>query len=91
MGNFINPLLLGNTAELIDDNTSKVPAKYLAGAGISSLLVGAVLKKYGQNTAGNFIGSLALPLLAAACYKKFSKSNKKDHGSIEGDFPESYY
>jgi hypothetical protein len=70
--NFIDPLLHGITP----NPASKLSIKNLACAGLSALLVGAVLKKTGHNKTAAVIGSLALPLLTSACYKQISKSYK---------------
>lgn len=71
---FIDPLLHGIPQE---NKTVKLSVKNLVLAGIGSLLVGAVLKKTGQNKTAAVVGSLALPLLASACYKQIAKSNKE--------------
>lgn len=68
---FIDPLLHG--IKPLENNTSKLSVKQLACAGISSLLLGAVLTKTGHNKTAAVVGSLALPLLSAALYKKFAK------------------
>lgn len=68
---FIDPLLHG--IKPIENNTANLSAKQLAFAGIGSILIGAVLKKTGHNKAAAIVGSLALPLLSAAVYKKVSK------------------
>lgn len=70
--NFIDPLLHGITP----NPPSKLSVKNLVLAGVGSLLVGAVLKKTGQNKTAAVVGSLALPLLASACYKQLSKNHK---------------
>ena len=74
--NFIDPLLHGITPEKTNNKIPNLSAKQLACAGVSSLIVGAVLKKAGQNKVGNLIGGLALPLLASAAYKQFTKVSK---------------
>lgn len=71
--NFIDPLLHGITPK----PASKLTVKNLVVAGIGSLLVGAVLKKTGQNKTAAVVGSLAVPLLATACYKQISKKSKE--------------
>ena len=68
---FIDPLLHG--IKPIENNTVKLSVKQLAAAGIGSILIGAVLKKTGHNKAAAIVGSLALPLLSAAVYKKIAK------------------
>ena len=68
---FIDPLLHG--IKPIENNTAKLSVKQLAAAGIGSILIGAVLKKTGHNKAAAIVGSLALPLLSAAVYKKIAK------------------
>lgn len=70
--NFIDPLLHG--IKPIQDNTSNLSIKQLACAGFGSLLIGAVLKKTGHGKTGAVVGSLALPLLAAAFYKKIGNN-----------------
>lgn len=75
--NFIDPLLHGITPETIESKIPNVSIKQLACAGVGSLLIGAVLKKAGQNKAGAIVGSLALPLLASAFYKQISKTSKE--------------
>ncbi|MCC9065505.1 PrgI family protein [Flavobacterium piscisymbiosum] len=74
--NFIDPLLHGITPEKSTNKIPNLSAKQLACAGVSTLIVGAVLKKAGQNTIGNLIGGFALPLLASAAYKQFNKISK---------------
>ncbi|PIF29889.1 hypothetical protein CLU81_0273 [Flavobacterium sp. 9] len=72
--NFIDPLLHGITPE-----KSKMPnltTKQLLFAGVGSLIASAVLKKAGQNKTAAVVGSLALPLIASACYKQYSKVSK---------------
>lgn len=72
--NFIDPLLHGITPE-----KTKMPnlsTKQLLFAGVGSLIASAVLKKAGQNKTAAVVGSLALPLLASACYKQYSKVTK---------------
>jgi len=72
--NFIDPLLHGITPE-----KSKIPnlsTKQLLFAGVGSLIASAVLKKAGQNKTAAVVGSLALPLIASACYKQYSKVSK---------------
>lgn len=68
---FIDPLLHG--IKPIEKNTANLTVKQLACAGLGSLLLGAVLKKTGHNKAAAVVGSLALPLLSAAVYKKVAK------------------
>ena len=74
--NFIDPLLHGITPDTTGNKIPNLSVKQLVCAGIGSLLVGAVLKKAGQNTASAVIGGLAVPLLASACYKQISKVSK---------------
>jgi hypothetical protein len=71
--NFIDPLLHGITP----NPTNKLSVKHLVCAGVSSLLIGAILKKAGQNKTAAIVGSIAVPLLASACYKQISKSYKE--------------
>ncbi|SEO65196.1 hypothetical protein SAMN05444671_0152 [Flavobacterium sp. CF108] len=68
---FIDPLLHG--IKPIKNNNNNLSVKQLAAAGIGSILIGAVLKKTGHNKAAAIVGSLALPLLSAAVYKKIAK------------------
>lgn len=84
--NFIDPLLHGITPEETNNLVPNLSAKHLLCAGLSSLLVGAVLKKTGQNTAASIIGGLAVPLLASACYKQITKviKEKKDRNVSSG-------
>ncbi|MEO8533233.1 MAG: PrgI family protein [Flavobacterium sp.] len=89
MSNFINPLLLGNTA-LLDTTTSKISAKQLILAGVGSLLIGAALKKTGHAKTGALVASLALPLLTSACYKKY-KSKKLENVNKSTDISGNYY
>lgn len=74
---FIDPLLHGITPEKNGNKVPNLSVKNLVCAGVSSILVGAVLKNVGNNKAGAIVGSLALPLLATACYKHFAKSAKE--------------
>lgn len=73
--NFIDPLLHGITPE--KTNIPNPSAKQLLFAGVGSLIAGALLKKAGQNTTAAIVGSLALPLIASACYKQYSKISKE--------------
>ena len=77
--NFIDPLLLGITP----NPASKLSVKNLVCAGLSTLVVSAVLKKAGHNKTAAVIGGLALPLLASACYKKLSKISKDKKAETE--------
>lgn len=77
--NFIDPLLHGITP----NPASKLSFKNLVCAGISTLVVGAVLKKAGHNKTAAVVGGLALPLLASACYKKLSKISKDKKAETE--------
>ncbi|MRX39006.1 PrgI family protein [Flavobacterium sp. LC2016-23] len=89
MSNFINPLLLGNTAEL-EQNTSKISAKQLVLAGVGSILIGAALKKTGHAKTGAFVAGLAIPLLTSAVYKKM-KSKKLENVNKSTDITGNYY
>jgi len=77
--NFIDPLLHGITP----NPASKLSVKNLVCAGLSTLVVSAVLKKAGHNKTAAVIGGLALPLLASACYKKLSKISKDKKAETE--------
>ena len=76
---FIDPLLHGITP----NPASKLSVKNLVCAGLSTLVVSAVLKKAGHNKTAAVIGGLALPLLASACYKKLSKISKDKKAETE--------
>lgn len=85
--NFINPLLHGIVPET--KTTSKISATHLACAGVSSLIVGAILQKTGHKKTGAVIASLALPLLSSALYKKLAKpseSGENKSTDITGNF-----
>lgn len=77
--NFIDPLLHGITP----NPESKLSVKNLVCAGISTLVISAVLKKAGHNKTAAIVGSIALPLLASACYKKLSKISKDKKAETE--------
>lgn len=77
--NFIDPLLHGITP----NPASKLSVKNLVCAGISSIVIGAILKKTGHNKAATVVGGLAVPLLASACYKKLSKISKDKKAETE--------
>lgn len=77
--NFIDPLLHGITP----NPASKLSVKNLVCAGISSIVIGAILKKTGHNKAAAVVGGLAVPLLASACYKKLSKISKDKKAETE--------
>ncbi|MBF4494142.1 MULTISPECIES: PrgI family protein [unclassified Flavobacterium] len=86
--NFIDPLLHGIVPEALENKTLNLSVKQLACAGVSTLVIGAVLKKAGQNKTGAFVASLALPLLASAFYKKYKNrisdtSQDIHHSGIE--------
>jgi hypothetical protein len=72
--NFIDPLLHGITP---NPTTNKLSIKQLVIAGVGSLVVSAVLKKAGHTKCAAVAGSVALPLLATACYKQISKTTKE--------------
>ncbi|EJG00151.1 MULTISPECIES: PrgI family protein [unclassified Flavobacterium] len=71
--NFIDPLLHGIKPESKPLNLS---VKQMVCAGVGALLASAVLKKTGHPKASAVVGSLALPILASACYKKYSQVSK---------------
>ena len=77
--NFIDPLLHGITP----NPASKLSVKNLICAGVTSLVVSAILKKAGQKKTAAVVGSIALPLLASACYKKLSKISKEKKAETE--------
>lgn len=77
--NFIDPLLHGITP----NPASKLSVRNLVCAGVSTLIVSAVLKKTGHNKTAAVVGGLALPLLASACYKKLSKISKDKKAETE--------
>lgn len=54
--------------------TPMSPNKLILAAG-GSLLVGGALKMAGKKSAASLIGSIALPLLALGCYRKFSSND----------------
>ncbi|WP_316632330.1 PrgI family protein [uncultured Flavobacterium sp.] len=74
--NFIDPLLHGITPEKTNNVIPNPSVKQLLIAGVGSLIASAVLKKAGQNKTAAVVGSLALPLIASACYKQYSKVTK---------------
>ncbi|KAF2507272.1 PrgI family protein [Flavobacterium foetidum] len=82
--NFIDPLLHGINP--INNNQLNLSAKQLACAGVGSLIAAAVLKKTGHTKSSAFVGSLALPLLASALYKKYAANakEKRDANSTSG-------
>lgn len=71
--NFIDPLLHGITP----NPSKKISIKQLAIAGLGTLLVGAVLKKTGHAKCAAVAGSIAVPLLATACFKQIAKTKKE--------------
>jgi len=71
--NFIDPLLHGIKPESKPLNLS---VKQMVCAGVGVLLASAVLKKTGHKKASALVGGLALPILASACYKKYSQVSK---------------
>jgi hypothetical protein len=77
--NFIDPLLHGITPK----PASKLSVKNLVCAGISTIVLGAVLKKTGHNKAAAIVGGLAVPLLATAGYKALSKISKEKKAETE--------
>ena len=83
--NFIDPLLHGITPQNKPINLS---VKQMVCAGVGALIVSAVLKKTGHTKASAVVGSVALPILASACYKKYAqvtkeKSDAKSSSGIE--------
>jgi hypothetical protein len=75
--NYIDPLLHGITPEKNNNIIPNPSAKQLLFAGVGSLIAGALLKKAGQNKTAAVVGGLALPLIATACYKQYSKICKE--------------
>ena len=71
--NFIDPLLHGIKPESKPLNLS---VKQIVCVGVGALLASAVLKKTGHTNASAVVGSIALPILASACYKKYSQVSK---------------
>ncbi|PBJ08245.1 hypothetical protein [Flavobacterium sp. ACN6] len=71
--NFIDPLLHGITPESQSPNIS---VKQMLCAGVGALLASAVLKKTGHTKASAVVGSIALPIIVSACYKKFNQVSK---------------
>ncbi|BDU26756.1 PrgI family protein [Flavobacterium sp. GSB-24] len=72
--NFIDPLLHGITPQNKSINLS---VKQMVCAGVGALLASAVLKKTGHPKASAVVGSIALPILVSACYKKYSEVTKE--------------
>ncbi len=73
--NFIDPLLHGITPE--SKKSLNLSVKQMVFAGVGALVASAVLKKAGHPKAGAVVGSIALPILASACYKKFNEKAKE--------------
>jgi len=71
--NFIDPLLHGITPENKPLNLS---VKQMVLAGVGALVASAVLKKAGHPKASAVVGSVALPILASAAYKKYAQVTK---------------
>ncbi|TDW47948.1 hypothetical protein EV144_104234 [Flavobacterium sp. 270] len=76
--NFIDPLLHGIVPQGLEQSTTKLSVKQMVLAGVGSLVAGAILKKTGHHITGAIVGSLALPILATACYKKFGNKPKDE-------------
>jgi hypothetical protein len=72
--NFIDPLLHGIERTNMGP---KLSVKHLICAGLGSIVVGALLKQAGQKKTAAVVGSLAVPLLATACYKHLAKTYKE--------------
>jgi uncharacterized membrane protein YebE (DUF533 family) len=72
--NFIDPLLHGIEPQKKPLNLS---VKQMVCAGVGALLAAAVLKQTGHKKVGAVVGGLALPILASACYKKYSQVTKE--------------
>lgn len=73
--NFIDPLLHGITPEA--GKSLNLSVKQMVFAGVGALVASAVLKKTGHTKASAVVGSIALPILASACYKKYSQVSKE--------------
>lgn len=72
--NFIDPLLHGITPQ---DKQLNLSVKQMVFAGVGALLASAVLKKIGHPKASAVVGSIALPILASAAYKKYAEVTKE--------------
>ena len=72
--NFIDPLLHGITPE---NKSLNLSVKQMVCAGVGALIASAVLKKRGHTQASAVVGSNPLPILASACYKKYSLVSKE--------------
>ena len=73
--NFIDPLLHGITPETT--KSLNLSVKQMVFAGVGALVASAVLKKTGHPKASAVVGSIALPILASACYKKYNEITKE--------------
>ncbi|MFC4390851.1 MULTISPECIES: PrgI family protein [Flavobacterium] len=73
--NFIDPLLHGITPE--PSKSLNLSVKQMVFAGVGALVASAVLKKTGHPKASAVVGSIALPILASACYKKYNEITKE--------------
>jgi hypothetical protein len=85
---FIDPLLHGIIPEEIEQKVSAISTKQLVCAGIGTLIAGAVLKKAGHAKTAAVIGSIALPILASAIYKKFASTTESQNSdsNFESEF-----
>ncbi len=73
--NFIDPLLHGITPETT--KSLNLSVKQMVFAGVGALVASAVLKKTGHPKASAVVGSIALPILASACFKKYNAVTKE--------------
>lgn len=82
--NFIDPLLHGIVPS--QSKSLNLSVKQMVCAGVGALVASAVLKKTGHTKASAVVGGLALPILASACYKKYSEvtKEKKDANTSSG-------
>jgi hypothetical protein len=80
---YINPLLHGIIPYQLEEKTNTISTSQLLCAGVGSLLAAVVLKKAGHSKTGNLIGSLAIPLLATAVYRKLGLSAADNENTDE--------
>lgn len=76
MANIFNPKTQENTGYGVKEQITPISPNKLIMAASGSLLVGGALKLAGKRKAASLIAKLAFPLLAIACYRKFSPSSQ---------------
>ncbi|MCE3227295.1 MAG: hypothetical protein K0S32_1846 [Bacteroidetes bacterium] len=68
----------GRVAKEIENQTAKIPSDVFLWTGIGCLGASAILRIFGMNKVGQFVGSLAAPILIMGLYNKVVKTHGSD-------------